>query len=77
MAISPSLSQSDLNVPTGAKSHSISTVGDGIFTGKADLYYLPVYRYQPLVASELLILTHNLVSAIIVVITKTIINTDH
>jgi hypothetical protein len=67
-AILASLLWSGLNVSIGVKCSLMLIVGYDIYTGKADLYYLIVYRYQPHVASELFWLTHNLVSALFVII---------
>jgi hypothetical protein len=63
-----SLSWSGLNVHIGVKCSLMLIVGYHIYIGKADLYHLLVCRYQPHVASELFWLTHNLVSALFVVI---------
>ena len=67
-AILVSLPWSGLNVHNGLERSLMLIVGYDIYIGKADLYYLLVYRYQPHVASELFWLTHNLVSALFVII---------
>jgi hypothetical protein len=67
-AILVSLSWSGLNVHIGVKCSLEWIVGYDIYTGKADLHYLLVYRYQPHVASELFWLTHYPVSALFVII---------
>jgi hypothetical protein len=65
----------------GVKSFSMLIVGYGIFAGKADWYstryYLPAYQCQPHVALEPFIVTHNLVSAITVIIQIIAMRTGH